>query len=241
VLEQIGDGVATDLEVGDHVMAIVVPNGSHGAYAEHLVVPIESVARVPKGASDPEAATLPMNALTARMALDILDLKPGQTLLVTGAAGALGGYAIQLAKAEGLRVVADTSEKDESLVKALGADVVVRRGESFASRVRQEVGPGADAVIDGAVLNEQVVGALRDGGRMVTVRGYEGDQPGITYLPIFVRNYAREQAKLDRLRQQVEDGTLTLRVARTFPAEQAAEAHRLLEAGGTRGRIILEF
>src|SRR5580704_18020567 len=68
VLEQIGPGVATDLQVGDHVMAIVVPDGSHGAYAEHLVVPIESVARVPHGATDIQAAALPMNGLTARMA-----------------------------------------------------------------------------------------------------------------------------------------------------------------------------
>jgi NADPH:quinone reductase-like Zn-dependent oxidoreductase len=182
-----------------------------------------------------------MNGLTARMALDVLDLEPGQTLLVTGAPGALGGYAIQLAKTEGLRVVADAKEEDEKLVRTLGADIVVRRGEGFASRVRREVGSGADAVIDGAVLNEEAGEALRDGGRMITVRGFEGDQPGVTYFPIFVRNYAREQAKLDRLRQQVEDGVLTLRVARTFPAEQAAEAQRMLEAGGTRGRIVLEF
>ena len=68
-----------------------------------------------------------------------------------------------------------------------------------------------------------------------------GGERGITIHSVWVRAYARERAKLDRLRQQVEDGVLTLRVARTFPADQAAEAHRLLEAGGTRGRIVLEF
>jgi NADPH:quinone reductase len=64
---------------------------------------------------------------------------------------------------------------------------------------------------------------------------------GITFVPVFVTSYVRKQAKLDRLRRQVEEGTVSLRVARTFPAAQAPEAHRLLEAGGTRGRLVLEF
>ncbi|MGH3301835.1 MAG: alcohol dehydrogenase catalytic domain-containing protein, partial [Streptosporangiaceae bacterium] len=116
-LDQIGPGVSTDLRVGDRVMAIVVPHGSHGAYAELVVVPAESVTRVPAGATDAEAATLPMNGLTTRQALDVLDLAPGQTLVVTGAAGAVGGYAVQLGKAEGLRIVADASTRDEQLVR----------------------------------------------------------------------------------------------------------------------------
>jgi NADPH2:quinone reductase len=242
VLDQIGEGVTTDLQLGDHVMAIVVPNGSHGAYSELIVVPAESVARVPVGATDVEAATLPMNGLTTRQALDLLGLEPGQTLAVTGAAGAVGGYAVQLGKADGLRVIADASDADEQLVKDLGADIVVRRGNEFAERVRQAVPEGADGLIDGALLNELAVAAVRDGGRIATVRGFRGEeQRGITFYPVSVRNYAREQAKLDRLRQQFEDGQVTLRVARTFPAEQAAEAHRILEAGGTRGRLVLEF
>jgi NADPH2:quinone reductase len=241
VLEQIGDGVSTDLQVGDHVMAIVLPRGSHGAYSERVVVPAESVARVPAGATDAEAATLPMNGLTARLALDVLGLEPGQTLAVTGAAGAVGGYAVQLAKADGLRVIADASAADEQLVKDLGADILVRRGTEFSERVRDAVPQGADAVVDGALLNELVVPAVRDGGRIATVRGFRGEERGITFHPVFISNYAREQAKLDRLRQQVEDGQVTLRVARTIPAERAAEAHRILEAGGTRGRLVLEF
>jgi NADPH:quinone reductase-like Zn-dependent oxidoreductase len=242
VLEQIGEGVVTDLQVGDDVMAIVVPSGSHGAYSERIVVPAQSVARTPAGSTHAEAASLPMNALTTRLALDVLALEPGQTLAVTGAAGAVGGYAVQLGKAEGLRVVADASEADERLVKDLGADIIVGRGPDFAEQVRKAVPEGVDGVVDGALLNELVIPAVRDGGRVATVRGFQGDEErGITFHPVFVRNYAREQAKLDRLRQQVEDGQVTLRVARSLPAEQAAEAHRILEAGGTRGRLILEF
>jgi NADPH:quinone reductase len=242
VLDQIGPEVSTDLRAGDHVMAFVLQAGRHGAYCELLVVPAESVARVPAGATDAEAATLPLNGLTARQALDLLELEPGQTLAVTGAVGAVGGYAVQMGKAAGLRVIADASEADEQLVKDLGADVVVRRGPEFAERVRAAVPAGADAVIDLARLNELAVPAVRDGGKIATVRGFQPEpERGITSYPVVAYSYAREQAKLDRLRQQAEAGELTLRVARVLPAEHAAEAHRILEAGGTRGRLILEF
>jgi NADPH:quinone reductase-like Zn-dependent oxidoreductase len=90
-------------------VAIVIPDGQHGAYAQQVAVPARSAVRTPVGASDAEAATLPMNGLTARLALDLLSLRPGQTVAVTGAAGAVGGYAVQLAKAGGLRVIADAS------------------------------------------------------------------------------------------------------------------------------------
>jgi NADPH:quinone reductase-like Zn-dependent oxidoreductase len=74
------------------------------------------------------------------------------------------------------------------------------------------------------------------------VRGFTGDsERGVTWHPVMVRAYAREREKLDRLRQQAEAGEVTLRVARVLPADRAAEAHRILEAGGTRGRLILEF
>jgi NADPH:quinone reductase len=73
VLDQVGPGTATDLQPGDHVMAIVVPSGSHGGYSEFVVVPAESVVRVPAGATNAGAATLPMNGLTTRQALDLLE------------------------------------------------------------------------------------------------------------------------------------------------------------------------
>lgn len=242
VLEEIGEDVETDLAIGDHVMAIVVPRGAHGAYASRVVVPVESVARVPSGATDVAAATLPMNGLTARLALDTLGLPPGRWIGVTGAAGAFGGYVVQLAKAAGLGVVADASEADRQLVHALGADIVVERGPGFAERVRAELPDGVDGLADGALLDAAVLGAVRDGGRIVTVRGFRGEQErAITWHPVLVRHCFREQAKLDDLRRLVEEGRVTLRVARTFLAEDAGEAHRLLEAGGVRGRLVLEL
>ena len=110
--------------------------------------------------------------------------------------------------------------------------------------MREVLPAGADGLVDAALLNELATPAVRDGGRIATVRGYQGvgsDERGITFHPVFVRSYAREQARLDRLREQAESGEVTLRVARTLPAERAAEAHRALEAGGIRGRLILEF
>ena len=141
VVDEIGDGVETGLSVGDHAMAIVLPSGSHGGYSESLVLPVESVVAVPLAASDVEASTLPMNGLTARLTLDLLGLKPGATLAVTGSAGAYGGYVVELAKADGLRVIGDASEGDETLVRDLGADVLVRRGDDVAARIL-EVEPG---------------------------------------------------------------------------------------------------
>lgn len=242
VLEQIGAGVRTDLRVGEHVMAIVVPYGTHGAYAEQIVVPADSVVRIPAGASDAEAASLPMNGLTARLALDTLELGPGQTVALTGAAGAVGGYVVQLAKADGLRVIADAAPRDESLIKELGADIVLDRGPEFPQRVRDEVPGGVDGLVDAAIFDQAAAVAVRDGGRVATLRGFQGTaERGITFQPVLAGRHSREQAKLDRLRQQVERGQVTLRVAEVFPAEQAAAAHRLLDAGGVRGRLILTF
>ncbi|MFC7400743.1 NADP-dependent oxidoreductase [Citricoccus sp. GCM10030269] len=242
ILEEIGPGVQTDLSVGDRVMAIVLPRGSHGAYAEKVAVPADSVVAAPRDTSHAEASTLPMNGLTARRSLDMLGLEPGSTLVVTGAAGAMGGYAVQLAKADGLFVIADAAEKDETLVSDLGADVVLRRGEGFAERVRERYPDGADAAIDAALLLDAVAPAVKDGGTIITLRGQEGTpERDVVFRPVFVAEYATEHEKLDTLRRQAEDGTVTLRVAEVLPKEQAPEAHRRLDAGGVRGRLVLEF
>ena len=242
VIDEVGGDLPGRLKVGDAVLAIVVPKGSHGAYREQLVLDARSVVHAPAGKTHAEAATLPMNGLTARQSLDLLKLSPGQVIAVTGAAGAYGGYVIQLAKAEGLEVIADASEKDEQLVASLGADIVVRRGDDVAQRIREHFPEGVDGLADGAVLNERVIPAVRDGGAFTSVRGFPGvPQRDIRFAPTFVRTYAHEWEKLDQLRRQVEAGQLTLRVAEIYPPERAADAHRRLEAGGTRGRLIIEF
>ncbi len=241
VVTELGEGVE-HLAVGDLAMGIVVPFGPYGGYREDKVLPGNSVVRAPAGVDAVAAATLPMNGLTARLSLDLMGLSAGQVLAVTGAAGAYGGYVVQLAKADGLTVIADASEADEQLVRDLGADIVVRRGDDVADRIGEHAPEGVDGLADGSVQDALVLPAVKDGGAVATVRGYRGDgQRGLRFFPTLVRKVAEDRAALDRLRQQVEDGAVTLRVARTFPAEQAAEAHRLLERGGVRGRLVLTF
>src|SRR3954467_1480328 len=225
---EVGEGVR-HLAPGDPAMGVVVPSGAHGGYRENLVLPGDSVVRAPAGADAVAASTLPMNALTARYALAQMALGRGQVVAVTGAAGAFGGYVVQLAKADGLTVVADASEADEQLVRDLGADVVVRRGDDVADRIRERYPDGVDGLADGAVMDALVLPAVRDGGRVATVRGYRGDgQRGLRVLPTLVRRVAQDRRAFDRLREQAEDGVLSLRVAQTFPAAEASEAHRLL-------------
>ena len=240
VIDEVGPD--TSFAVGDAVMAMVVPNASQGAYRESIVLSADAVVRSPEGASPVEACTLPMNGLTARQSLDQLALQPRQTIAVTGAAGCYGGYVVQLAKAEGLRVIADASEADERLVAGLGADVVVRRGDDVAARFREAAPGGVDGLADGAVQSELVVPAVRDGGGFASVRGWGGNgERDIAFHRTMVTSYDHRADLLDRLRRQAEDGTLTLRVAATYPAEQASEAHARLEAGGTRGRCVIVF
>lgn len=242
VIDEIGPDTETDLKVGDAVMAMVIPGGTHGAYRESIVLKADAVVRAPKGASHAEASTLPMNGLTARLSLDQLALQPGQTLAVTGAAGCYGGYVVQLAKADGLRVIADASPKDEELVRSLGADIVVPRGDDIAARIREVCPEGVDGLADGAVQLDLAVGAVKDGGGFASVRGWKGNgERDIAFHVTWVREYDRRADLLDRLRQQVEDGVVTLRVAATYPADKAADAHARLEAGGTRGRCVITF
>lgn len=241
VVDEVGEG--SPFTVGDRVMAVVVPSSSTGgAYRDHIVLPAAQVVPVPAGVDLPAASTLLMNGLTAVLALEALAVPAGGTIAVTGAAGAYGGYVVQLAKAAGLRVVADASEADEELVRGLGADEVVRRGDDVGERIRAVVPEGVDGLADGAVMDALVVPAVRDGGRVTTVRGWSGPADrGITVHPVLVFGSADRTEALDGLRRAVEDGTLTLRVADVLPAEQAVQAHRRLAAGGVRGRLVLDF
>jgi NADPH2:quinone reductase len=241
VVDAVGDG--TNWRDGDRVMAIVNPRRpGGGAQAELVVVPAASVARVPEGTSLEAAATLPMNGLTVRLALDRLALKPGQTLGVTGAAGAVGGYAVELGVAEGLRVIAVARPQDEALVKRLGVDTFVPSGDAAIRALHDAAPGGVDGLIDAAVLDAAVLPAIRDGGKLATVRGFAGpSERGITIEPVRVMSYVHNHEALERLGRLVAEGRLTLRVAETFPPERVADAQRKMAAGGTRGRLVIVF
>ncbi|MFB4300424.1 NADP-dependent oxidoreductase [Actinomadura sp. NTSP31] len=210
-----------------------------GAYAEAVVLDAAAVARAPRSASAVEAATLPLNGLTASQALDLLDLPPGSTLLVTGAAGAVGGFAVELAVQRGLRVVASASAADEALVRDLGAEWFVPRGAHLGDAVRALVPGGADGALDAALLSVAALDAVRGGGVFVAVSGGPAAPTplrGITVHNVWIR---ADGTQLEQLSALVDAGRLTLRVAETFPLADAVKAHERLEAGGLRGRLVL--
>jgi len=241
VVDAVGEG--TPWRIGDRVMAIVNPRRpGGGAQAELVVVPAASVARVLDGTSLEAAATLPMNGLTVRLALDKLALKAGQTLGVTGAAGAVGGYAVELGVSEGLRVIAVARPQDEALVKRFGGATFVPSGDDAIRRLYDAAPGGVDGLIDAAVLDAAALPAIKDGGKLATVRGFAGpSERGITITPVRVTSYVENHDALDRLGRLVGEKRLTLRVAETFPPERAADAQRKMAAGGTRGRLVIVF
>jgi NADPH:quinone reductase len=245
VIDAVGQGV-TGWAAGDRVMAAVSALGpGGGAQAEYRLVDIDQLARVPNGISLEAAATLPMNGMTVRLALDMLGLPPGAVLAVTGSAGAVGGYAIQLGVHDGLTVVADAAPADEALVRELGATHVVPRGDGFASAVRALYPSGVDALIDAALVGPPALAAVRDGGQLITVRDFPGEsERDIMISRVNVSAHLHDEgagALVAELADLAAQRVLTLRVAELMPAERVAEAHRKFEAGGVRGRLILTF
>ncbi|WSA13045.1 zinc-binding dehydrogenase [Streptosporangium subroseum] len=116
------------------------------------------------------------------------------------------------------------------------------RGDDFAATVRHHHPGGVDGLVDAAVLEAAALPAVKDGGTVVTVRGYQGDGTDrVRVAPIFARDYVEAAAELDRLAELAGEGLLTIRVAGELPASRAADAHRSLERHGVRGRFVLRF
>jgi NADPH:quinone reductase-like Zn-dependent oxidoreductase len=229
----VGDG---DVEVspGDRVVGMIHwydSEGQLGAYAERVAVPAAWLVPLPNALEPTTAATLPLNALTADQGLGILDLSKDATLLVTGASGAVGAFAVQLGKAAGLRVIAQASDGDEDWVRSLGADeVVVGRDVDYGS-----LGP-VDGLFDAVPVGDAAFAAVRDGGAAVSTRPVPEPDRGIRQQVFLIT------PDVERLEGIVEDtaaGWLKTRIDRVLPLEQAAEAHRLNEAGGLRGKVVL--
>jgi NADPH:quinone reductase-like Zn-dependent oxidoreductase len=210
-----------------------------GPYAEYQVIAADALAAAPRTVDAVHAATLPLNAVTAAQALDLADLAPDQTLLVTGAAGAVGGYAVELAAARGWHVVAIANPSDEAVVRAFGAQTFVPRTDDLADAVRAVFADGVDAALDAAYQPTAVLGAVRDGGGYVNLGpllGPVSTERDIRILDQFVHH---DSVRLASLVQLVDAGRLTLRVAETFPLAEAAAAHELVAKGGLRGRVVL--
>ena len=157
---------------------------------------------------------------------------PGATLLVTGASGAVGGFATQLAVRAGLRVVAQASHDDEDWVASLGPAEVVARDTDLAT-----IGP-VDAVLDAVPLGPSSTATLREGGIAVFTRPPQPPEPppGLRFEVVLVQSNPEQ---LRALAEDLEAGRLRTRVAEVLPLEQAARAHALNEAGGLRGKVVL--
>ena len=239
VIDAIGPGVDR-FRAGDPVIAMRdLLSAPVGAQAEYVVLDTEAVAPAPRTVTPVEAATVPLNGLTAAQALDLLALREGQWLLVTGAAGALGGFALELAALRGLRTVGIASPGDESLVRELGADAFVPRSENIGASVRRLVPGGVDGALDAAVTGISALDGVRDGGSFVAVAAGAAPTPlrGTRVHNVWIRTDAPRLAELAAL---VDARRLTPRVAAVQPLDTVAAAHERLSAGGVRGRIVLE-
>lgn len=218
---------------GDQVIGMIpwVPIRARvGAYAEAAAVEEAWLAHVPGGLDLAAAATLPLSGLTAAQGLGLLNAAPGSTLLVTGASGAVGWFAAQLAVRAGCRVLALASHDDEAWVASLGAEVLPRETDLATT------GP-VDHVLDAVPLGPSAAASLRKGGTAVFTRPAQEPPPdGVTFETVWVEPDA---AGLERLAADLAAGRLATRVAEVIPLAEASRAHALAERGGSRGKLVL--
>jgi NADPH:quinone reductase-like Zn-dependent oxidoreductase len=225
----------TDLHVGDSVAGMIpwyLTRGAIGGYAQMVAADVEWLVPVPTGLDPVVAATVPLNALTAHRALEIMALPEATTMLVTGASGGVGGFAAQLATRAGHKVLASATHDDEEWVRGLGVQTVIPRSADLASA------RPVPAVLDAVPVGDSAASTVADRGVLVTTR---------PTAPIDSARAVRQEVvlvRLDRLalRELVEavaKGQLRTRVAATLPLAEAAEAHRRLQSGGLRGKLVL--
>jgi NADPH:quinone reductase-like Zn-dependent oxidoreductase len=231
VVESQADGYSA----GDRVVGMIPwvrIGGRVGAYAEAVAVPADWLAPLADHSDYATGATLPLNALTARQGLDLIAASPGSRLLVTGASGAVGGYATQLAARDGLHVVALASTDDEEWVAGLGAEEVLPRGADLSA-----LDP-VDAVFDAVPIGPLATSPMRDGGAVLFTRS-QGDFERAGRLRVETLLADSDPAALAALGEDLGSGRLKTRVAETLELAQAGEAHSRLEVGGVRGKIVL--
>ena len=233
-----GEGFRAGERVAGMIPWFALATGE-GAYAEIVVAEPAWLAHVPSAVDDVTAATIPLNGVTARQAVDLLAVAPGSIVAVTGASGGVGGFAVQFLVAAGAHVIGVASRGDEEHVASLGVKEVVTRtpGADLASAIRSVTPTGVDALFDPGTAGPALLDAIRDGGVHVTATAPVPDPGrGIRLDRVEVANDA---AQLQALLDDVAAGRLITRVADTLPFADAAEAHRRVEAGGFHGKLVL--
>jgi NADPH:quinone reductase len=209
-----------------------------GAFAERIAVPSAILAPLPEDLSFVEGSTRPVCTLTAQLLVNAAAVKEGDLVLVTGAAGMVGGFATQLASGRGARVVAAVRDCEAEEARRLGAETVLSTGDELETAVRGAWHDGVDACVDTIGLGIAALVCVRDGGAFVTSvpTAVPGAARGIAPETVQVQPDAAAAAELA---QRAASGELTIRVAETFPLERFREAYTRLERGGLHGKIVL--
>ncbi len=228
---------AGETDDGQRVLGFVAqPWMGVGTFAERIAVPSAILAPLPDSLGFPDGSALPVCVLTARMLVDAAAIGDGQVVLVTGAAGIVGGFATQLARRRGARVVAAVREADADDARRLGAEMVVGTGSELETVVRGQ--GGVDACLDTVGLGAGAMVCVRDRGAFVT------SVP--TAVPDAARGIAPQTVQvqpdagaLAELVGRVLAGELTVRVAENLPLGAFRDAYARLERGGLRGKIVL--
>lgn len=243
VIDQLGEQV-TGFKLGDAVYGMIRFPAEGRAYAEYVTAPVGDIALKPATLSFAEAAAMTLAPLTAQQAFDTMQLSAGQTILIHAAAGGVGHYAVQLARARGAHVIASGSAKNRDFILGLGADEFIDyTARPFEEQVTALTGGiGVDAVFDtvGGDTQTRSFGVVKPGGWLVTIvgslQGGLAEQRGIQAAHILVHP---SKAELEYFSELVAAGKLRSHVSKTFPLEQVAAAHRAQETGRTVGKIVL--
>ncbi|MFJ7165712.1 NADP-dependent oxidoreductase [Streptomyces globosus] len=234
-VERLGIDVP-EFAVGDEVMAYARKDHVHGGtFAEYVSVPVRALARKPASLGWREAAGLPLAGLTAYQLLTRLDTGEGDTVLVHGAAGGVGSFGVQIARALGARVIGTASPHNHDRLRELGCEPV-QYGDGLVDRVRALAPDGVSVVADfvGGVL-DVTQAVLAPAGRHASIA-----DPGVLGANgqwMWVRPSGGDLTELAKL---ADSGRLKVTVAETFPLAEAAAAFALNQEGHTAGKIIIE-
>jgi len=239
VVSAVGPGV-TDFKVGDAVLA-VTDVGIEGAYAEKIAIKAAIVAKKPEGLSHTEAAALGLVSLTALTAIeDTAHLKAGQTILIQGGAGGVAGFAVQLAKHLGAKVITTASAGNHAYVRSLGADQVIDyNAEDFT-----KIGPVCDVVFDtvGGNVRAGSYAVLKPGGKLVWIApAQEGFKPPREDVETLRPDVKRDRSHLERLVALLKAGAVRPPAIHRYKLADAAEAHRVSEARHLQAKLVLEI
>ena len=237
-VEQVGEGVK-EFKTGDEVFAYLSLSKG-GGYAQYVSVPAKEAAKKPAKADHKQAAAVPLAALTAWQAMfDKADLKAGQTILIHGAAGGVGHFAVQLAHAKGAKVIATASAENAEFVKGLGADQVI----DYKKEKFEEVVKDADVVFDviGGETLERSYAVLKEGGYLVSIVAAPDkaklDARKAKGTNMLVKPDGKQLAEIATL---IDEGKVKPDVSAEFELKDAAKAHERSKSGGSgRGKIVL--